>query len=192
MKSRKITPRGFTLLELLVVMTIIAVLAGGIFAAAQFALRKARSVQAQNMAVGLVNAITNFRSDYGRWPAKGEQHKSNSTFMAPLLGRDTSVNKRGRNFVDSMPVAKGNPPVNGLYYQGNTADLLDPWGNNFTIHIDDNGDGQVSNPDSVSGGTGTSGPLYLKVAVVSAGVDKMMSGQNDEGQDATKDNVRSW
>ena len=109
MKSRNPSARGFTLLELLVVMTIIAVLAGGIFSAAQFAIRKARSIQAQNMAVGLANGINNFKTDYGRYPypggTKAEKFKSDATFMNNLIGRDTTTNKRGRNFVDSMPIA---------------------------------------------------------------------------------------
>ena len=188
MKSRNPSARGFTLLELLVVMTIIAVLAGGIFSAAQFAIKKARSIQAQNMAVGLANGINNIKTDYGRYPytgGKAEKFKSDSTFMNNLIGRDTTTNKRGRNFVDSMPIAKGNPPVGGLYYQGNTADLFDPWGNNFEISLDHDGDGQVSNPEG-------SDILNLKVAVISKGNDKLMTGTNDDGQDAVKDNVRSW
>lgn len=191
MKSRKPIARGFTLLELLVVMTIIAILAGGIFAAAQFALRKARTVQAQNMAVGLANSINNFKSEYGRWPATGgERHKSNSSFLTNMLGTDTSVNKRGIGFVKDLPVAKGNPPANGLFRTGNTAELFDPWGNYFEILIDHDGDGQITNPEGSTSGTGST--LYLKVAVVSAGVDKLLTGNNEDGQDATKDNARSW
>lgn len=186
MKSRKSNARGFTLLELLVVMTIIAILAGGIFTAAQFALRKARTVQAQNMAVGLTQGINNFKQEYGRWPATGgEQHKSNSAFMTNMLGIDTTVNKRGIAFGKDLPMAKGNPPANGLYRTGDTGEVFDPWGNYFDIYIDDDGDGKIRNPE---GGT----DLFLKIAVISAGMDMTMSGQNAEGGDATKDNARSW
>ena len=188
MKSRNSTRRGFTLLELLVVMTIIAVLAGGIFAAAQFAIRKARTVQAQNMAVGLASAISNFRQDYTRWPVTAEKSESTNELLIHLLGRDTSKNKRGRNYADNLPVGKNTS--GGLIYSGDTAELRDPWGELFTVHIDINNDGEISNPEGA--GSGSSGTLRLKVAVVSKGNDKMMSGINDDGQDATRDNARSW
>ena len=191
MKSRQPIARGFTLLELLVVMTIIALLAGGIFTAAQFALRRARTMEAQNTAVGLAQAISQFKQEYGRWPATGgEQHKSNSSFMTNLLGNDTTVNKRGINFAKDIRVAKGNPPSNGLYRTGNTGEVFDPWGNYFDIYIDHDGDGQVANPEGAGAGGGTT--LYLKTAVISAGVDKTMTGTNGDGTDATKDNARSW
>ncbi|MFM7181705.1 MAG: type II secretion system protein [Verrucomicrobiales bacterium] len=191
MKTRKRIARGFTLLELLVVMTIIALLAGGIFTAAQFALRKARQVEAQNTAVALAQAIGQFRQEYGRWPATGgEQHKSNSSFMTNLLGTDTSVNKRGINFAKDIRMAKGNPPSNGLYRTGNTGEVFDPWGNYFDIYIDHDGNGEVTNPEGTGAGGGTT--LYMKVAVISGSVDKKISGTNDEGVDATKDNARSW
>ena len=191
MKSRNPSPRGFTLIELLIVMTIIAVLAGGIFSAAQFAIRKARSVQAQNSAVGLAQGINNFKSDYGRYPypggTKAEKFDSNAAFMINLTGKDTEYNKRARNFVDGMPLAKGDPPVGGLYYQNNSAELFDPWGNYFEIRLDHDGDGQVDNPE---GGD----KLNLKVVVISKGFDKTMTGVSPEDPkvQATKDNVRSW
>jgi prepilin-type N-terminal cleavage/methylation domain-containing protein len=191
MKFRKSIPRGFTLLELLVVMTIIALLAGGIFTAAQFALRRARTMEAQNTAVALAQAISNFKQEYGRWPVTGgEQHKSNSSFMTNLLGNDTTVNKRGINFAKDIRVAKGNPPSNGLYRTGNSGEVFDPWGNLFEIYIDHDGDGQVANPEGASAGGGNT--LYLKVAVISAGLDKKMTGSNEDGVDGIKDNARSW
>lgn len=191
MKSQKPNAPGFTLLELLVVMTIIALLAGGIFTAAQFALRRARTLEAQQTAVALAQAINQFKSEYGRWPATGgEQHKSNSSFMTNLLGTDTTVNKRGINFAKDIRTAKGNPPSNGLYRTGNTGELFDPWGNYYDIYIDNDGDGQITNPEGTSAGGGST--LFQKVGVLSGGVDKQITGSNEDGIDAAKDNARSW
>jgi prepilin-type N-terminal cleavage/methylation domain-containing protein len=192
MKSRSKFSRGFTLIELLVVMTIIAVLAGGIFAAASAAIRKARGVQAQNMAVGLANGINNFRSDYGRWPLPAGATSTSDyketveqVFLDNLLGKDTTKNKRGRNFLDTMPIGKNNS--GGLIYSGTKADLYDPWGQKFTVAIDANNDGQIANPDG-----GTPATLMIKVGVLSPGSDRKLDGSNDEGKDATLDNIRSW
>lgn len=189
MKATQPHRQGFTLIELLVVMTIIAILAAGLFTVAQSALRKARIVQAQNITVGLATGINNFRTDYSRWPYpegdKVEQHQSDSAFMINLIGIDTTLNKRGRNYVDNLPQAKGAPPSNGIVYSGDSGDVFDPWQNYFDIYIDHDGDGQVTNPE---GGDA----LRMKIVVVSGGPDMTLSGTNEDGKDATLDNAKSY
>jgi len=186
---------GFTLLELLVVMTIIAILAGAIFATAGYALKKARIVQAQNIAVGLANGVNNFHSEYRRWPRTTSNPVNTGTdtaFISDLLGRDTSanrINKRNINFLDNIPPARGNPPVGGIVYEGTGGRILDPWEGPFFVYIrarmeTEAQPGEMPNPE---GGD----PLRIRVAVFSPGQDGEASGTVD-GVDATKDNVRSW
>jgi prepilin-type N-terminal cleavage/methylation domain-containing protein len=189
MKLHAPRPRGFTLIELLVVMTIIAVLAGGIFGAAQMAIEKTRKLQGQKTAVDLANAINKFRDEYSRWPyasdSKEEKNVSNAAFLDNLIGKDDTRNKKSINFTEGFPLAKGSPPIGGLAWKGDQAELFDPWENYYQIYIDHDGDGEVTNPE---GGD----PLRGKLFVISPGKDQTLSGQNEEGKDATKDNVRSW
>ena len=191
MKTRFSPSKGFTLLELLIVMTIIAVLAGGIFSAAQSALKKTRDLQARNMAIGLVSGITKFRADYTRWPVPAgggstdiQNLESNGEVIEYLLGKTAeaqTINTSGINYIDSMPLAKDNR--NGITYKNNgqEGDITDPWGNPYYIAIDKDGNNELDNPE------GGADKLYnIKVAVYSKGNDKEI------GAEKNTDNVRSW
>lgn len=59
---------GFTLLELLAVMTLIAMLIGVILGAAQYVIKTARQRRAEATAAALRAAITTYRHEYGKWP----------------------------------------------------------------------------------------------------------------------------
>ena len=58
------------------------------------------------------------------------------------------------------------------------------------ITLDHDGDGWVENPEGPTNHWPAN--LNLKVAVVSPGPDGVLSGNNRDGKDATKDNFRSW
>ena len=155
------------------------------------ATQRTENPQDQYTAVALAQSIKFFRQEYGVWPlAEGEKHQSDSTFIVHLLGLDTRRNKRGINFLKDIRIAKGTPPVNGLHRTGDTGEIFDRWGNHFTIAIDHDNDGWIENPEGSSGHGGAR--LNLKVAVVSPGRDGVVSGKNQNGEDATRDNSRSW
>ena len=59
---------GFTLLELLAVLVIIAILAGMIMGAAQRVIQTARTSQANASSRALRMALINYRHDYNHWP----------------------------------------------------------------------------------------------------------------------------
>ena len=59
---------AFTLVELLVVITIIIILAGLLFPAFGAVQERAKKVQALNDAQGIVNAVKNYYTEYGRYP----------------------------------------------------------------------------------------------------------------------------
>ncbi len=156
-----------------------------------YATKKITDPQSQLMAVGLATGIHNFHIDYKRWPVDdGERHQSDATLLANLLGRDMRLNKRGRNYLDILPIAKSPERRVGLLQTGDRAELFDSWGNYFVITLDHDNDGWVDNPE----GPSSHGPakLNLKVAVVSPGPDGVLSGKNRDGKDATLDNFRSW
>jgi type II secretory pathway pseudopilin PulG len=62
-------PPAFTLIELLVVILIIMILVGLLFPAFKAVQNQARSAQAKNDLSQIVNAVTAFYTDYGRYPA---------------------------------------------------------------------------------------------------------------------------
>ena len=190
MKNRLLPSKGFTLVELLVVMTIIAVLAAGVLVGGQAAIRNARRLQAKNIAVSLAGSVANYRSEYMRYPFPGgnkkEQMQSDATFISNLTGKDDTLNKKRINFLDGIPQAKGNPPAGGLSVIGSQSSVFDPYGNYYDIYIDHDGDDEITDPE------GGGQPLSMKIGVISKGEDGMLSGQNPEGKDATKDNCKSW
>jgi prepilin-type N-terminal cleavage/methylation domain-containing protein len=62
---------GFTLVELLAVMLLIAILLGIILGAALYLIKTARSNRSQHTATTLKTALVNYRHEYGRWPVPG-------------------------------------------------------------------------------------------------------------------------
>ena len=60
--------RGFTILELLAVITLISILIASTFTAAQYVIRNSRDTAANANTNSLISAISNYRHEYGHWP----------------------------------------------------------------------------------------------------------------------------
>src|SRR5213079_1996050 len=67
MRSPTEHQRAFTLIELLVVIAIIAILIGLLFPAFSAVQNQARSTQAKNDLIQIVNAVNAFYTDYGKY-----------------------------------------------------------------------------------------------------------------------------
>ena len=63
--------RGFTIVELLMVIAVLGVLTGIITTAASSAIRQARSRRAQAIKMVIQNGIATYRAQYNYWPPKG-------------------------------------------------------------------------------------------------------------------------
>lgn len=138
---------AFTLIELLVVIAIIAILAGIGFPAVQGALESGKKAQARNDVSQIAAAVKAFQLEYGRLP------KITGDDMSSLIGQNDSDNPRKIVFFEAK-AAKGTPAKGGL----SGSKLLDPWGNAYTVKLDDDYDNKVDGPD---------GKSYITTVIVS-------------------------
>jgi len=180
---------GFTLMELLVVITIILILAGISFPAAQGVLAKAKKSSAENIALQLTSSIAAYYTEYRRYPLGSNNSNGNDitipsdeNLMDILLGADSSdgkrYNPRGISFFAGKK-AKGK--MNGLDMNSSGGgSLYDPWGELFQITIDTDFNNRV-NAESRDGND----------SIVPQSVIVWSYGKDGEGGDR-KDWITTW
>src|SRR5437868_909281 len=148
---------AFTLMELLVVITLIAILAGIGVPAFTAVMESARKTQAKNEEQQIVAAVNAFYTDYGKYPLvtadttiNGTSAPSNGDLFFTLRGvsggvnLNSAVNTRAIVFIQP-PVSKdqtnprsGIKTLNSIWY--------DPWGSPYNVMIDGNYDNTLANP----------------------------------------------
>ncbi len=85
---------GFTLMELMLVVVIIAILATIIMGSATYVMRMVREKRAIALCRILETALTRYRHDYGAWPIGGREPKLNDDseqYEVSLTGADNAV-----------------------------------------------------------------------------------------------------
>jgi prepilin-type N-terminal cleavage/methylation domain-containing protein len=186
---------GFTLVELLVVISIIVVLAAMTFAGINIALTRQKKVQTQTNATGLLQAIEGFYNQYSRLPefgAQGDESRlegqSGTELLTILLGKEelnnTTQNKKQIRFLNVDETKMKNK--GGLLYSNGGAGavpqgLYDAWGNAFYVKFDTDYDQEITDPLK-------SGNIVRNkvVIVYSYGPDGKTGG------DFSKDDIKSW
>ncbi len=146
--------RAFTLVELLVVISIIAVLASAGFTAGNAAIQKAKKTTCLATCVALEGAVNNFFTEYGMMPSDGTNDtlvrtdgtNGSTELLKTLLGLTEAApipkNTRAIKFL-SVREGKANATntggKNGLIYDttGTTVTgLYDPWGGGYNVMMD--------------------------------------------------------
>jgi prepilin-type N-terminal cleavage/methylation domain-containing protein len=186
---------GFTLVELLVVITIIAVLAGAAAPMAMSAVQKGKKTKALNTCVAITSAVNNYYTEYGAMPKDGLSEdikldtKTDLDFLKVLLGTEsgnTPLNPRAIKFLN---VEQGKGNKDGLMYASGSSDkitgLYDPWGGRYYVMLDGDYDEEIKvKPAAATQNVTLHG---RRVAVWSNGADGV-SGTGGK----VADDVKTW
>lgn len=202
---------GFTLVELLTVIAIIAILMGILFPTIGSAIEAAKKTQAKNDALQIVNAIKGYYTEYGKYPSldaatapttdtKITTASDNAKLIDILRSNTTTgsntalvtaMNPRKIVFLE-VPNAKNlGTAAKERAGIGSSGQYLDPWGTAkgfYYITFDTDYDNQVDNPYSSNAG---SSKLSTGVIVWSLGRDAA-GGAADKNAGTSKDDVISW
>ena len=160
---------GFTLIEMLVVIAIIAALASIIIPLATGAADRAKAKKAQNDAHALKVAVKEFHKDHHYMPYQ-------ATGKA-VVGDDKWVKTDDKDWVE---IIQGKNAMKKGYFNGKVDEngkFLDPWGNPYWVGLDRNMDGYVDGAGGPSGGSGKI--IRDTVGVLSAGEDGNWGTEDD-------------
>ena len=166
--------KGFTLIEIMVVIAIIAALASMGTVGAMKVKKKGAELSGRAFMIGVVTAVEEFHSHYGYLPEGAEEgvsfsgikdntsdslnagdgvYYTDASFMAALIGLDEDQNPDNRVFYNGNDYKKGK---GGMLYENNSKDakavLLDPWGNPYVVRLDVNQEGSMPGFNPPAGG----------------------------------------
>lgn len=168
---------GFTMIEMLTVITIIIILAGLVFAGTRFAKDMQKRKMAEIQIKLLSNACEEFYLDNGFYPGRGETTASHGRDMTKELYSDLywDSNRDGSgpqaDTRQKIYLSELDPESNKQgWTEGRQADvmILDPWGNEYRYR---------------------KGPEYGGFEIWSAGPDGRTSPNNPKHKD-NRDDIR--
>jgi general secretion pathway protein G len=176
--------RGFTLVEMLAVITIIVILGGIVLASTAYVKQKQALNQAKVQVDLLSNAIEQYKADNGYYPPGGSGGKGDSKIIYRALYWDSNSDGAGpeTDTVQKIYLAELDPKTNKIgWTSGDKSEvtIIDPWGNEYRYRTGKLDDGSP-NPKAVN-------PDF---DLWSAGPD----GKTSDGADNkhTKDDIRNW
>ena len=202
MKFPATRAHGFTLIELIVVILIIATLAALLVPAAQRTLDRAKSAQAKNDVTQIVTAVNAYYTEYGKYPIATNDTALTVTQTADLFytlrakdpgsgaNLNNAANPRKIVFISPRDLGTAANPRAGI---GSDGRYYDPWGTPYNLAIDGNYDNVINtNPYGANNGAGPQ-PLPQGVIAWSLGKDRQL-GKVVGGQTVFtgSDDIISW
>lgn len=196
--------KGFTLIEMLTVVAIIAILAGLLFPAISAARRKAQVAQAQTEIKSIESALKTYYTEYGRWPngnGGGSDYSYGASGGCPnaglmdtlraipdndgtLCGNGQSVNNpRGIVFLEIAASSLLQTNTSSAYPSG---EYVDPWKHPYQITLDTDYDGACNNIAN-----GSANPASKSNSTVPNRTAVVWSWGPD-GEPGTSDDITSW
>jgi len=196
-EARLASEAGFTLLELLIVIGIIAVLLGLIFPVLQGVQDRAKKIQARNDLTQIVTAVNAFYTEYGRYPIDssittdaaatcGSGGTSSKLLFDELRAKSISLNTRGIVFISPAEDTSQTSPTGKI---GSDGQFYDPWASAYSIEMDADYNNQIANPYGENGAGAD--PIRQGVIAWSFGKDKQIGNKGDQ-KFAHSDDVISW
>ena len=187
---------GFTLVELLVVVTIIGLLVGLISVAVPKAIESGMKAKAKGELTAIVAAVKAYKQEYGRFPssatASDDEHlyasycTSQSKFSMQPFGptKDLVEILSGNNLNNLNPKQVRFLEATGA---STTYVWLDPWGQEYCVMFDTNEDGGVEYWGS---GNWQDPNIRVSVIALSAGPNKIVDGSAVNSPSC--DDIFSW
>ncbi|MEI8341780.1 MAG: prepilin-type N-terminal cleavage/methylation domain-containing protein [Verrucomicrobiota bacterium] len=155
---------GFTLIELITVISIILILMGLLFPAVSSVKEAAKKAQAKNDITNLVTSVKAYYTEYGKYPLPQSLYSSTPeedltyndksgtatliAFMKILMAKDTTENPRQIVFIEP-PTAKQDGKY-GVFLDSsnNPGPFYDPWGKPYSVRIDVDYNNLIRSPDN--------------------------------------------
>ncbi len=189
--------RGFNLLELLIVITIIGILASIMAPALTAVGRHVKNTRAKSTALDLTNAINTYFTEYRKLPYQASESddaeislNSDQTLMNVLCASPSEMEENGLSPRGIVFFTGGNakPLGEGRFHSGlkiaedGSVELFDPWGEYYRVILDGDSNGRIKKPSWDK--TNSSYEIANSILVWSPGPD----GEDEEA----KDNVKTW
>ncbi len=189
--------RAFTLVELLIVITMIVILTGLLFPAFRGVQDQAKKIQAKNDLTQIVTAVNAYYTEYGKYPLVTDDSTISANadlfyaLRAVTSGSNASnaANTRQIVFISPPDAKDTTNPRSGI---GGDGQYYDPWGKPYNVAIDANYDNQITNPYGRNSGAGDDS-LRQRVIAWSLGKDGTLGDKTkNDNKFTSSDDVISW